>query len=87
MCGLKRCGLTECFDDPIETDYALLPEYLFGRSEAGGIHCYVLDAEGAVAYVVLQNSHHKRFVAAKPKTAEDCTAVLIEVLRERRFAD
>ena len=73
--------------NPIETDYALLPEYLFGRSNAGGIHCYVLDADGAVAYVVLQNSHHEPFATAKPKTAKDCTEVLIEVLRKQRFAD
>lgn len=67
----------------IETDYALLPEYLTGSSGGvGGIHCYLLDAEGAVAYAVLLNSHHKRFYESDPQTIADCTAVLVGVLRD-----
>ncbi len=67
----------------IETDYALLPEYLTGgEGYVEGIHCYMLDAEGTVAYAVLLNSHHKPFYEADPQTIADCTAVLIGVLRE-----
>ena len=67
----------------IETDDALLPEYLTGgEGYVGGIHCYMLDAEGTVAYAVLLNSHHKPFYEADPQTIADCTAVLIGVLRE-----
>ncbi len=67
----------------IETDYALLPEYLTGgEGYVGGIHCYILDAEGTVAYAMLLNSHHKPFYEADPQTVADCTAVLIEVLRD-----
>ncbi len=37
----------------IATDYALLPEYLTGSTGGvGGIHCYLLDAGGTVAYAV-----------------------------------
>lgn len=67
----------------IETDYALLPEYLtFREGRVGGIHCYLLDAEGTVAYAVLLNSHHRPFYEADPQTVADCTTVLIGVLRD-----
>src|SRR3990172_4821511 len=69
--------------NPIATRYALLPEYLGAKTEAGGIHAYVVDADGAVAFQVLLNSHWEEFSRAKPKTEEECTAVLIDVLRER----
>ena len=69
-------------EHPVETEYALLAEYLFGRSEVGGIHCYILDAEGRVADAVLLNSHHRPFADAQPKTVADCNTVLIKVLRE-----
>ena len=65
---------------PIGTDYALLAEYLFGRDVAVGIHCYVLDAEGTVAYAVLLNDHHAPFAEAPLYTADACTEVLIDVL-------
>lgn len=68
---------------PIATRYALLPEYLGGKTEAAGIHAYVVDAEGAVAFQVLLNSHWEEFSKAKPKTEDECTAVLIDVLRNR----
>lgn len=70
-------------EHPIQTDYALLPEYLTGSTgNVGGIHCYLLDAKGTVAYATLLNSHHKPFTDADPQTTEDCTSVLINVLRE-----
>jgi len=69
-------------DHPIATDYALLPEYLFGREAAGGIHCYVLDAKGTVVYVVLLNDHWEPFAEVMPRTVDECTDVLINVLRD-----
>ncbi len=70
-------------DNPIATEYALLPEYLIGgRGGVGGIHCYVLDKDGRIAEVALLNSHHKPFYEADPKTVEDCTDILIGVLRD-----
>ena len=69
--------------NPIDTKYALLPEYLGGRTEAVGIHAYIVNAEGEVAFQVLLNSHWEEFSKANPKTADDCTAVLVDVLRER----
>lgn len=70
--------------NPIGTSFALLPEYLGGKDEAVGIHAYVVDAEGRLALQVLLNSHWEEFAKASPlKTADDCTAVLIDVLRNR----
>ncbi|MHC4947182.1 MAG: hypothetical protein ACYTG1_02815 [Planctomycetota bacterium] len=66
--------------NPVETDYALLAEYLIGSRAVGGIHCYVLEPDGTVAFVVLLNSHHAPFSRVDPKTREDCTRVLLEVL-------
>lgn len=70
-------------ENPVETEYALLAEYLFlGTGVPGGIHCYVLDAGGRIAWIVLLNSHWSAFTDADPQTVEDCTGVLIEVLRD-----
>ncbi len=70
-------------DHPVETEYGLLAEYLFlGGGSVGGIHCYIIDGENRLAYVVLLNSHWSIFAEMSPKTVDDCTNVLIEVLRE-----
>ena len=69
-------------DHPSGTDYALLPEYLFGADAAVGIHAYVLDESGTVADAVLLNSHWARFSEADPRTVEQCTDVLGGVLRD-----
>ena len=75
-------------DNSLKTNYAVIAEYLItplpdGGQAAGGIHCYVLDSDGRVAIAILLNTHHKIFAEAKPKTVEDCTAVLIKALKER----
>jgi hypothetical protein len=69
--------------NPIGTRYALLPEYLGGKTEAVGIHAYIVDSDGTVAFQILLNSHWEEFSRVKPKTADECTAVLIDVLRDR----
>ena len=67
---------------PLETDYALLPEYLIlGRGAVGGVHVYLVDAEGTVAYASLFNSHHEEFNDVAPKTVDDCTTIVINALR------
>ena len=70
-------------DHPVETEYALLPEYLFlGGGAVGGIHCYIIDGENRLAFVVLLNSHWPIFAEMDPKTVDDCTDVLIAALRK-----
>jgi len=70
--------------NPPATEYGLLAEYAFlaGSGAVGGIHCYILDASGRVAWVLLLNSHHDVFSEAAPQTIEDCTAILIAVLQD-----
>ena len=70
-------------DHPIETAYAVLPEYLLSGSDAvHGIHGYIIDKNGKVAFVVLQNSKWPAFQGVNPQTVEDCTEVLVRALRE-----
>jgi hypothetical protein len=70
-------------EHPIETEYALLAEFLIlGTGVPGGIHCYIVDADGRLAFVVLLNSHWSEFSDADPQTVEDCADVLTGVLRE-----
>ena len=69
-------------EHPIGTDYALLPEYLISGGRAvGGVHLYLVDAEGTVAYGALLNSHWKEFNDVNPKTTDDCTTIVINKLR------
>jgi hypothetical protein len=66
---------------PIDTEYALLAEYLQGGAGAFlGIHCYVVDAQGRVAWGALWNSHFEAFVEAAPETSADCTGMLTQEL-------
>lgn len=68
--------------NPIETDYALLPEYLFGgRGLPAGVHLYLVDAGGTAAYALLFNSHHDEFNDVDPQTVEDCTTIVINRMR------
>ncbi len=74
---------THVQEHPLETDYALLAEYLIGgRGNPIGIHCYIVDADGRIAWARLWNSHHDAFAEATLNTSEDCTALLIQELRE-----
>lgn len=66
---------------PIDTEYALLAEYLQGGAGAFlGVHCYVVDAQGHVAWGRLWNSHHDAFAEAAPETSAECTAMLTQEL-------
>ncbi len=68
---------------PTGTQYALMAEYLTGgKRRVVGIHCYVVKANGTPAAAFLLNSHHKAFSRAKLKEPADCTAVVIQVLRD-----
>lgn len=66
---------------PIDTDYAVLPEYLVdGQGRVVGIHLYVLAQAGMCADALLLNSHHEPFKKANPQTPADATQVVVGVL-------
>jgi hypothetical protein len=46
-----------------------------------GIHCYILDREGANAFSFLLNSHHKMFVDAALKTQDGQEKLVAEAVR------
>jgi hypothetical protein len=58
-----------------DAEYFVVLEHLVtptpsGDIAIGGIHIYVLDAEGKNAFSFLLNSHHKIFVEAKLRSAD-----------------
>jgi hypothetical protein len=65
-------------EHPINTRYALLPEYLIlgGSGAIGGVHVYIVDSDGRIAAGFALNSHHKLFSEVNPKTVADCTTLL-----------
>ncbi len=68
---------------PIQTDYAMLPEYLVdGRGRGIGVHLYVVTPDGTCAYALGLNSHHEPFRRVNPQNAADCTRIVIDVMRD-----
>jgi hypothetical protein len=67
---------------PVATEFALLPEYMTDRSRVRRLHCYVVDAQSRLAYIVLRNSKWSEFAEVKPKVVDDYTEVLIRVFEE-----
>ena len=68
---------------PMDTPYALLPVYwMSGSGVAKGVRAYVVDARGRLAWAVIETvrPHRRLFDEASPKTVDDCTAVVIEML-------
>ncbi len=68
LAAMKRFAATVKASPP-ETDFAVLVEVLATRRRSGGlsvggIHCYVLDAEGRNAASFLINAHHAPFASA-----------------------
>ena len=75
-------------ENSLETDYAMLAEYLIGGNGTPvGVHLYVVDAGGTVAYGMLTNSHHQVFTDVNPQTVGDCTQIVVNSLREDLATD
>lgn len=69
-------------EHPVTTKFALLPEYMLVNSRPRRLHCYVVDADSRLAYVVLRNSKWPIFDEVDPRSADEFTEVLIRVLEE-----
>ncbi len=71
-------------EHPTGTRYALASEYLIdGKGEVGGVHAYVVRDDGAVAAILVLNSHHALFRTAQPATPADCTDVVIAAIAKK----
>jgi hypothetical protein len=59
--------------NPPEADYALLADYLIGRSgRVRGVHFVICDREGEWVIVDFQNNHWEDFQSIDPKSRDDC---------------
>jgi hypothetical protein len=70
-----------------EADYLLAIEFLItqtrsGGQAIGGIHCYILDAQGRNAFSFLLNSHHKPFVQARLNSQDPSHAARSQLLEK-----
>jgi hypothetical protein len=60
-----------------DADYVLVADYMIGQHEAHAVHWYLLEADGDWVVVDFQNSHHRDFKTAHPKTRDDCCRLVI----------
>jgi hypothetical protein len=67
---------------PIGTEYAFMAEYLVGGNWVGGVHYYIVDANGVVATGRLSNSDWPVFKRINPQSLEDCDRLLIAMIEE-----
>lgn len=67
----------------IATQYALLVEILFNRRETvvRGVHIYLVDSQGKVAMIGLNNSHWEEYKAVEPKDRQGGYQVAVRMLR------
>jgi len=67
---------------PIGTEYAFMAEYLISGNWVGGVHYYIVDANGVVAMGHLSNSDWPVFKRINPQSLEDCDRLLIAMIEE-----
>jgi len=69
-------------EHPPETDYVLLADYYL-RPDGGparAVHFAICDQAGELVVVDFQNSHHEDYQAVAPRTAADCTRLVVRRL-------
>ncbi len=69
--------------NPPETDYALLADYIMHPREgrAWAVHFVICDRLGEWVIVDFQNDHHGDFQSVDPKTPEDCGRLVAKRLK------
>ena len=67
----------------IKTAYALLVEIMFNHRETvvRGVHIYLVDSQGRVAMIGLNNSHWEEYKAVMPRDRQGGYQVAIRMLR------
>jgi hypothetical protein len=69
--------------DPPQAEYAAVAELLTSANGAvGGIHLYVVRADGSRAFGCLLNSHYKEFKRVWPRSSAQATGVLGAWMKE-----
>jgi hypothetical protein len=72
--------------NPPVADYALLADYGIGRTidgktMVGGVQLILCDRKGDWALVTLRNSHQTDFQQINPQSPDDCSRLVVEVLK------
>ena len=66
---------------PINTEYAMMAEYLILADKVWAVHTYVVNARGEVVWLLHLNEHFDVFTNIDPRTPHDSTNVLLDFLR------
>ncbi|MFN0136908.1 MAG: hypothetical protein ACKVS9_12420 [Phycisphaerae bacterium] len=71
-------------EHPVNTDYAIMAEYLKGgrTGNAGGVHVYIVDKEGREALAFLSNDHFAEFSSRPSVTPEECCEIAIAGIKK-----
>ena len=67
---------------PIDTDYAVLAEYVIPYDKVWAVHAYVVNARGDLVWLLHLNEHFDVFTSVDPRTPRDATDVLLNYLRQ-----
>lgn len=66
---------------PINTEYAMMAEYLIHFDKVWAVHTYVVNARGEVVWLLHLNEHFDVLTRIEPHTPHDGTNVLLNYLR------
>jgi hypothetical protein len=66
---------------PIETEYAMMAEYVIPHSNVWAVHLYVVNAKGELVWIAHLNSHFDVFRNINPQSPSEGTRVLLAFLR------
>jgi hypothetical protein len=67
-----------------DADYILVADEMISlrNNHVMAVHWYLLEADGDWVVTDFQNSHHKDFKLIKPKSREDCDALIVARLKQ-----
>jgi len=67
---------------PVDSDYALLAEYVMSRdrTQVVAVHFVVCTGKGEWVVVDYQNDHHDDYQGVAPKSVDDCDRLVLKRL-------
>lgn len=66
---------------PIDTEYAMMVEYVIPFDKVWAIHAYVVNAKGEIVWILHLNEHFDVFTDINPQIPSEATDVLLGYLR------